>query len=205
MWFTHSTYRSLIKELDQSYHHQSVDYTHTVYWLESYHYRRDESTVALLDFAVTKKSFARVNFVVSDEMSLNDCVDRFDEDEFQHNADLFIFVEDDLLQSFHENNFFRNQFWYSRRICIDQRFNNDRYAAIVIENENVDLDRMHQNFENVQLHSDFDIIQSDSLKMLTKKHHVLLLANKKLDVFTAKMLKNQNSILRWIIDAREFS
>ncbi len=30
--------------------------------------------VALLDFAVTKKSFARVNFVVSDEMSLNDCV-----------------------------------------------------------------------------------------------------------------------------------
>jgi hypothetical protein len=38
--------------------------------------------VALLDFAVTKKSFARVNFVVSDEMSLNNCVDHFDEDEF---------------------------------------------------------------------------------------------------------------------------
>jgi hypothetical protein len=32
--------------------------------------------------------------------------------------------------------------------------------------------------------------------MLTEKHHVLLLANEELDVFTAKMLKNQNSILR---------
>jgi hypothetical protein len=66
--------------------------------------------VALLDFAVTKKSFARVNFVVSDEMSLNDCVNRLDEDEFQHNVDLFIFVENDLFQSFHVNNFFRSQF-----------------------------------------------------------------------------------------------
>ncbi len=66
--------------------------------------------VALLDFAVTKKSFARVNFVVSDEMSLNDCVDRLDEDKFQHDADLFVFVENDFLQSFHVNNFFRSQF-----------------------------------------------------------------------------------------------
>jgi hypothetical protein len=66
--------------------------------------------VALLDFAVTKKSFARVNFVVSDKMSLNDCVDCLDEDEFQHNVDLFILVENDFLQSFHVNNFFRSQF-----------------------------------------------------------------------------------------------
>jgi hypothetical protein len=66
--------------------------------------------VALLDFAVTKEFFARVNFVVSDEMSLNDCVDRLDEDELQHDADLFVFVENDFLQSFHVNNFFRNQF-----------------------------------------------------------------------------------------------
>ncbi len=53
--------------------------------------------VALLDFAITKESFARVNFVVSDEMSLNDCVDRLDENEFQHDVDLFVFVEDDFL------------------------------------------------------------------------------------------------------------
>ncbi len=66
--------------------------------------------VALFDFAVTKESFARVNFVVSDEMSLNDCVDRLDEDEFQHDADLFVFVENDFLQSSHVNNFFRSQF-----------------------------------------------------------------------------------------------
>jgi hypothetical protein len=66
--------------------------------------------VTLFDFAVTKESFARVNFVVSDEMSLNDCVDRLDEDEFQHDVDLFAFVENDFLQSSHVNNFFRNQF-----------------------------------------------------------------------------------------------
>jgi hypothetical protein len=152
--------------------------------------------VTLFDFAIMKKSFTRVNFVVSDEMSLNDCVDRLDENEFQHNADLFIFVENDLLQSFHENNFFRSQFWYSRRICIDQRFNDDHHVAIVIENENVDFDRMHQNLEYIQLHFNLDIIQSDSLRMLTKKHHVLFFANEEFDVFTAKMLKNQNSIFR---------
>jgi hypothetical protein len=138
-------------------------------------------------------------------MSLNDCVDRLDEDEFQHNADLFIFVENDLLQSFHVDNFFRSQFWYSRRICIDQRLNDDCHAAIVIENESADSDWVHQNLEDAQLHSDLDIIQSDSLRMLTEKHHVLLLANEELDVLTAKMLKNQNSILLWITDAREFS
>ncbi len=66
--------------------------------------------VTLFDFAVTKKSFACVNFVVSDEMSLNNCVDRLDENEFQHDVDLFVFVENDFLQSFHVNNFFRNQF-----------------------------------------------------------------------------------------------
>ncbi len=38
--------------------------------------------VALLDFVVTKKSLASVKFFVSDEMSLNDCVDRLDENEF---------------------------------------------------------------------------------------------------------------------------
>jgi hypothetical protein len=99
--------------------------------------------VALLDFAVTKKSFANVNFFVSDEISLNDCVDRFDEDEFQHNADLFIFVENDFLQSSHVNNFFRSQFEHSRDICINQRFNDDRHVAIVMKNENVDFDRMY--------------------------------------------------------------
>ncbi len=52
--------------------------------------------VTLFDFAVTKESFARVNFVVSNEMSLNDCVDRLDENEFQHDADLFVFVKDDF-------------------------------------------------------------------------------------------------------------
>jgi hypothetical protein len=138
-------------------------------------------------------------------MSLNDCVDRLDEDEFQHNADLFTFVENDFSQSFHVNNFFRSQFWYSRRICIDQRLNDDCHAAIVIENENADSDRMHQNLENAQLHFDLDIIQSDSLRVLTEKHHVLFLANEELDVLTAKILKNQNSILLWIIDVREFS
>jgi hypothetical protein len=66
--------------------------------------------ITLLDFAITKKSFARVNFVVSDKMSLNNCVDRLDENEFQHDVDLFVFVENDFLQSFHVNNFFRNQF-----------------------------------------------------------------------------------------------
>jgi hypothetical protein len=152
--------------------------------------------VALLDFAVTKKSFADVNFFVSNEMSFDDCVDRLDENEFQHYADLFIFVENDFLQSFHEDNFFHRQFTYSCRICINQRFDDDRYAAIVMKNENVDFNRMHQNFKDFQLHFDLDIIQSDSLKMLTEKHHVLLLANEKLDVFIAKMLKNQNSIHR---------
>jgi hypothetical protein len=150
--------------------------------------------VALLDFAVTKKSFADMNFFVSDEMSFDDCVDRLDEDEFQHYADLFIFVENDLLQSFHEDNFFHRQFEYSRRICINQRLDDDRHTAIVIKNESVDLNRMHQNLEDSQLHSDLDIIQSDSLRMLTEKHHVLLLANRELNVLTAKMLKSQNSI-----------
>ncbi len=89
-----------------------------------------------------------MNFFVSDEMSLNDCVDRLDENEFQHYADLFIFVENDFFQSFHEDNFFHRQFEYSRRICINQRFDNDRYVAIVMKNENVDSDRMHQNFED---------------------------------------------------------
>jgi hypothetical protein len=64
-----------------------------------------------------------------------------------------------------------------------------------MKNESVDFDRMHKNLKNAQLHFDLDIIQYDSLRMLTEKHHVLLLANKKLDVFAAKMLKNQNSIL----------
>ncbi len=99
--------------------------------------------VALLDFTVTKKSFACVNFFVSDEMSLNDCVDRLDEDEFQHHADLFIFVENDFLQSSHVNDFCRNQFDYSCRICINQRLNDDHHAAIVMNNENADSDRMH--------------------------------------------------------------
>jgi hypothetical protein len=65
-----------------------------------------------------------------------------------------------------------------------------------MKNESVDFDKVHQNLEDFQLHFDFDIIQSDSLRMLTEKHHVLLLANEELDVLTAKMLKNQNSILR---------
>ncbi len=38
--------------------------------------------ITLLDFKVTKKSFTRVNFFVSDKMSLNDCVDYFDENKF---------------------------------------------------------------------------------------------------------------------------
>jgi hypothetical protein len=146
--------------------------------------------VALFDFTVTKESFACVNFVVSDEMSLNDCVDRLDEDEFQHDVDLFVFVENDFLQSFYVNNFFRSQFWYFRRICINQRLNNNRHVAIIMKNENVDFDKMHQNFEDFQLHFDFDIIQFNLLRMLTKKHHVFLFANEKLDVLTAKMLKN---------------
>jgi hypothetical protein len=146
--------------------------------------------VALLDFADTKEFLARVNFVVSDEMSLNSCVDCLDEDEFQHDADLFVFVENDFLQSSHVDHFFRSQFWYSRRICINQRLNDDRHVAIVMKNENADFDKMHQNFEDFQLHFDFDIIQSDSLRMLTEKHFVLLLANEKFDVFTAKMLKS---------------
>jgi hypothetical protein len=49
---------------------------------------------------------------------------------------------------------------------------------------------MHQNLENFQLHFDFDIIQFDSLKILTKKHHVLFFANEELDVFITKILKN---------------
>jgi hypothetical protein len=52
--------------------------------------------ITLLDFAITKKSFARVNFVVSNKMSLNDCINCFDENEFQHDADLFVFVENDF-------------------------------------------------------------------------------------------------------------
>jgi hypothetical protein len=59
-----------------------------------------------------------------------------------------------------------------------------------MKNENVDFDKVHQNFEDFQLHFDFHIIQSDSLKMLTKKHHVLLFVNEEFDVFIAKMLKN---------------
>jgi hypothetical protein len=35
--------------------------------------------------------------------------------------------------------------------------------------------------------------------MLIETHHVLLFANEELDVFIAKMLKNQNSIRRWIV------
>jgi hypothetical protein len=65
-----------------------------------------------------------------------------------------------------------------------------------MKNENADSDKVHQNLEDFQLHFDFDIIQSDSLKMLTEKHHVLFFANEELDVLAAKMLKNQNSILR---------
>jgi hypothetical protein len=76
-------------------------------------------------------------------MSLNDCVDRFDENEFQHDVDLFIFIENNFLQSFHVNNFFFNQFEYSCRICINQRFNNDCHIAIVMKNENVDFDWMY--------------------------------------------------------------
>jgi hypothetical protein len=84
-----------------------------------------------------------MNFFVSDEMSLNNCVDRLDEDEFQHYADLFIFVENNFLQSFHVNNFFRNQFEHSRRICVNQRLDDDRHAAIVMKNERIDFDRMY--------------------------------------------------------------
>jgi hypothetical protein len=76
-------------------------------------------------------------------MSLNDCVDRLDEDEFQHHADLFIFVENDFLQSLHVNNFSRSQFEHSRRICINQRLNDDRHVAIVMKNESADSNRMH--------------------------------------------------------------
>jgi hypothetical protein len=65
-----------------------------------------------------------------------------------------------------------------------------------MKNENIDSDKVHQNFEDFQLHSDLDIIQFDSLRMLTEKHHVLLFANEEFDVLTAKMLKNQNSIHR---------
>jgi hypothetical protein len=65
-----------------------------------------------------------------------------------------------------------------------------------MKNENVDFDRMHKNFKNAQLHFDFDIIQFDSLKMLTEKHHIFFLANEKLNVLVTKMLKNQNSIFR---------
>jgi hypothetical protein len=155
--------------------------------------------VTLLDFAVTKKSFASVNFFVSDEMSLNDCVDCLDEDEFQHHVDLFIFVENDFLQSSHEDDFFYRQFEYSRRICINQRLDDDRHAAIVMKNENVDFDQMHQDLKDFQLHFDFDIIQSDSLTVLTEKHHVFFLANEEFDVLAAKMLKNENSILRRIV------
>jgi hypothetical protein len=99
--------------------------------------------VALLDFWVTKKFLTCVNFFVSDEMSLNDCVYCLDEDEFQHDVNLFIFVENDFLQSFYVNNFFRNQFEHFRRICINQRFNDDRHIAIVMKSENVDFDWMH--------------------------------------------------------------
>jgi hypothetical protein len=76
-------------------------------------------------------------------MSLNDCIDRLDEDEFQHHADLFIFVENNFLQSFYVNNFFRDQFEHSRCIYIDQRLNDDRHAAIIMMNKKVDFDRMH--------------------------------------------------------------
>ncbi len=155
--------------------------------------------VALLDFAVTKKSLASLNFFVSNEMSLNDCVDRLDENEFQHHADLFIFVENDFLQSFYENDFFYRQFEYFRCTCINQRLDDDRHAAIVMKNENADFDRIHQNFENSQLHFDLDIIQSDSLKVLTEKHHVLFFANEEFDVVAAKMLKDENSILRRVV------
>ncbi len=76
-------------------------------------------------------------------MSLNDCVDRFDEDEFQHYVDLFFFVENDFLQSSHVDDFFRSQFEDSRRICINQRFNDDCHTAIVTKNESADSDRVH--------------------------------------------------------------
>ncbi len=143
-----------------------------------------------------------MSFFVSDEMSLNDCIDCLDENELQHDADLFFFVENDFLQSSHVNDFFSNQFEHSRRICINQRLDDDRHAAIIMKNENVDFDRMHQNFENVQLHSDLDIIQSDSLKMLTEKSHVLFLANEELEILAAKILKSQNSIHRRIVQDR---
>jgi hypothetical protein len=140
-------------------------------------------------------------------MSLNDCVDRLDEDKLQHDADLFFFVEDDFLQSSHVDDLSRDQFEHFRRICINQRLNDDRHAAIVMKNESADSDRMHQDFENVQLHSDLDIVQSDSLKRLTKKPYVLFLANEELEILVAKMLKSQNSIRRRIRDrdARDFT
>ncbi len=148
-----------------------------------------------------------MSFFVSDEMSLNDCVDRLDEDKLQHDADLFFFVEDDFLQSSHVDDLSRDQFEHFRRICINQRLNDDRHAAIVMKNESADSDRMHQDFENVQLHSDLDIVQSDSLKRLTKKPYVLFLANEELEILVAKMLKSQNSIRRRIRDrdARDFT
>jgi hypothetical protein len=75
--------------------------------------------ITLLDFWITKKSFKYVNFFVSNEMSLNDCVDRLDEDKFQHNVNLFVFVKDYFLQLFHVNNFFCSQFKNFRCICIN--------------------------------------------------------------------------------------
>ncbi len=63
-----------------------------------------------------------------------------------------------------------------------------------MKNENADFDRVHQNLEDIQLHSDLDIIQSDLLKMLTKKSHVLFLANEKLEIFVVKMLKNHDFV-----------
>jgi hypothetical protein len=75
--------------------------------------------ITLLDFVVTKNFLTSVNFFVSNEILLNDCVDCLDEDEFQHNVNWFLFVENDFLQSCHVNNFFRNQFEHSRRICIN--------------------------------------------------------------------------------------
>jgi hypothetical protein len=76
-------------------------------------------------------------------MSLNDCVDRLDEDEFQYYVDLFIFVENNFLQSSYVDNFFRNQFEHSRRIYVNQRLDDDRHVAIVMKNERIDFDRVH--------------------------------------------------------------
>ncbi len=69
----------------------------------------NSAIITLLDLVVTNQTLANVCFVVLYEIASNDRVDRFEDDEFQHDVDLIVFFENDFFNSFHVNDCFNNK------------------------------------------------------------------------------------------------